>query len=59
MPEFDEDLLEFFPEDVLMKANKPSKASERRSWKEQAKADLEELADLYPEYAGVLNEVQL
>ena len=37
----------------------PSKAAERRSWKEQAKADLEELADLYPEYADVLSEVQL
>jgi hypothetical protein len=51
MPEFDED--------VLMKVNKPSKAFERRVWKEQAKADLEELADLYPEYADILNEVQL
>lgn len=37
----------------------PSKASVKRYWKLQAQEDLEELADLYPEYADVLKEVQL
>lgn len=38
---------------------RPSKAAERRSWKEDAQKELEELGDLYPELAEVLNEVRL
>jgi hypothetical protein len=58
MSELDDDLLEFFPEDFLNKVNKPSKAAERRSWKQEAQEELEELGDLYPDLAEVLNEVR-
>ncbi|KQX43531.1 hypothetical protein ASD97_26020 [Streptomyces sp. Root63] len=47
MSEFDESLLEYFPEDFLEKINRPSKASERSGWKNEVQAELDELGDLY------------
>lgn len=37
---------------------RPSKAAERASWRKQAQEELEDLMDLYPEYADVLNELR-
>ncbi|MEU0912144.1 hypothetical protein [Streptomyces althioticus] len=52
MTEFDD---EFLYEDV----KRPSKAAERRQGRQAMREELEDLMDLYPEYADVLNEVRL
>ncbi|BET51780.1 hypothetical protein RGQ21_67620 [Kitasatospora aureofaciens] len=51
----DDDLLDY---EYWEAPQRPSKAAERRSWKEEAQKELEELGDLYPELAEVLNEVR-
>lgn len=53
MSEYDDDYV-LGLDDVL----RPSKAAERKDWRKQAQEELDELADLYPEYADVLNEVR-
>lgn len=52
LTEFDD---EFLYEDV----KRPSKAAERRGWKQEAQEELEELGDLYPDLAEVLEGVRL
>ncbi|WP_395759487.1 hypothetical protein OIE82_27170 [Streptomyces althioticus] len=47
---------EFFPADDV---KRPSKAAERRQGRQAMREELEDLMDLYPEYADVLNEVRL
>lgn len=56
MSDLDDDLLDY---EYWSTTQRPSKAAERRSWKEEAQKELEELGDLYPDLAEVLNEVRL
>ncbi|MGC9439267.1 hypothetical protein [Streptomyces sp. WG5] len=44
MSEFDDDLLDFFPEDFVRKVNKPNP---RHAWRKEVQEELDDLGDLY------------
>ena len=53
------ELVDFVGDDEVYVYKRPSKAAERRQGRQAMREELEDLMDLYPEYADVLNEVRL
>lgn len=54
MSEFDDEL----DYEYWSTTQRPSKAAQRRQGRQAMREELEDLMDLYPEYADVLNEVR-